>query len=140
MSKTTHTHKNAKAPAATSAITKPQPELSTIVANEAGAGQGKPEELAPLILHGLDHINRELVVTFCRILERESGCNTPVEELICDLIRMYGWNDVSFEDVEKRFEEFRQLSVCFQEEAIAYIRHNPRLLAKILADGAPEGQ
>lgn len=41
MSKTTHTPKNAKAPAATSAITKPQPKPSTIVANGAGAGQGK---------------------------------------------------------------------------------------------------
>jgi hypothetical protein len=114
--------------------------LSTalIMTEPSTAGQAKHAKPAPLVLHGLDHMDRELIVTVRQILDRESGCNTPVEELICDLIRMYGWKHVSFEDVEKRFEEFRQLSDCFQEEAIAYIRHNPKLLDKLLAGGAPE--
>ncbi len=111
---------------------------STIMTEPSPAGQGKTTNPEPLVLHGLDHIDRELVLAFRQIIERDSGCNTPVEELICDLIRMYGWKHVSFEDVEKRFEEFRQLSDCFQEEAIAYIRHNPKLMDKLLAGVAPE--
>ena len=140
MSKTTHTPKNAKAPAATSAITKPQPELSTIVANGAGAGQGKTEPREPLTLHGLDNWDRELVATFRHILDRENGCNSPVEELITDLVRMYAWRTVSTPAVIKRCEEFTALAEGFEDDAVIYFRHNPQLLDKLLAAGAREGQ
>ncbi len=111
-----------------------------IMTEPSPAGQGKTPAREPLILHGLDDWDRELVATFRQIVDRENGCNSPVEELITDLVRMYAWRTVSTPAVIKRCEEFTALAEGFEDDAVIYIRHNPKLLDKLLAAGAPEGR
>lgn len=102
------------------------------------AGQGKTEPPEPLVLHGLNNWNRELVEAFHQILDRENGCNSPVEELIVDLVRMFAWRNVSTPAVIKRCEEFAIVAEGFEDDAVVYFRHNPQLLDKLLAAGATE--
>lgn len=48
--------------------------------------------------------------TFKLILERERGCNTPVEEFLVNLIERYGWRDdhgkgLTVEEIKKETDE-----------------------------------
>lgn len=111
-----------------------------IMTEPAAAGQRKTDNPEPLVLHGLNNWNRELVEAFRQILDRENGCNSPVEELIVDLVRMFAWRNVSTPAVIKRCEEFTIVAEGFEDDAVIYFRHNPQLLDKLLAAGAREGQ
>lgn len=111
-----------------------------IMTEPSPGGQGKTDNPEPLVLHGLNNWDRELVEAFRQIVDRENGCNSPVEELIVDLVRMFAWRNVSTPAVIKRCEEFTIVAEGFEDDAVIYFRHNPQLLDKLLAAGAREGQ
>jgi hypothetical protein len=57
--------------------------------------------------------NFQALKTFQLILDRNRGCNTPIEDFLCDLVERYGWLDddglgMTIEDIERKVDDLRK--------------------------------